>query len=801
MGKKKKAGGGDDGRKKRGRIANGDKDGMGGKARGGIVVGGVEEDDGGKNRKREEDDFLDGARLGKMDVDSFFEEAVSSGGFLGADDGSDDDGDEDDVEDDEKDSDEDEDGDGDSYASLGSEEEDVAESEARLRRQLDELSSKDPEFHRYLKDNESSLLEYGDDGEDDDGDDGDDAMEDDDDDDAGDVEDDGDDETEDGVDRTQSSEGGTKKTTARKETKKGLKRGGESKFLLTPRRLEQLERGAFGGPSSSSRTTATVRGLKRIVAAFGTACRLSDANRQDRDEYGSDDDEEGDGGKGGGGKGGGEGGKKKRKEFQITSPAVFDRLMAICLVRCHEEFHRHLLSNGERDDDDDDSDGGSDDGDDDDGEGGGGGPKKGKPEKKGESTKKGKDDAFDENKPLHPKTLAKSPNWPALRPVIESFLKSALHLLSEAGKEAELLRFVLRALSRYVPYLAAYPRLARPALRTCVRLWSAPLDTSEGHNAVRLQAFLRVRQLAVTQPYPLVEDCLKSSYLGYARRAKFGTASNVSSVLPTLTFMGNCVVELYGLDYASAYQHAFVYIRQLALHLRSAMTKKTPESRAVVCCWQYVHCLKLWVAVLCASCGGGGGAGKLPGGGGPGGGGRDEEANLLRSLAYPLAEVILGVCRLAPVAQFVPLRLHCVRLLQQLAASTGTFVPTTSLLLGVLDHREVGMKPLRGDGKGKGGKKNKSAGGGATVRGLRLPLILKLPKEGTLRTLEQLDGVLKETYVLLNREMDLYRYSPGFPEFTFSILQRLRRVSVCVCARGGALVGHSFALTLYEYFP
>jgi len=152
--------------------------------------------------------------------------------------------------------------------------------------------------------------------------------------------------------------------------------------------------------------------------------------------------------------------------------------------------------------------------------------------------------------------------------------------------------------------------------------------------------------------------------------------------------------------------------------------------------------------------------------------------------------VILGVCRLVPVAQFVPLRLHCVRLLQQLAASTGTFVPTTSLLLGVLDHREVGMKPLRGDGggggkRGKGGKKSKSAGGGATVRGLRLPLILKLPKEGTLRTLEQLDGVLKETFVLLNREMDLYRYSPGFPEFTFSILQRLRRVSVC--ARGWVL--------------
>ena len=627
VGKKKKAGG-DDGRKRGRSSAGGDSDrkGGGGKARGGIVVDDAEEDDGGKNRRREEDDFLDGARLGKMDVDSFFEEAVS-GGLLGAGDGSDDDGDDDDEEDDDDDGGSDDD----SYASLGSEEEDVAESEARLRRQLDELSSKDPEFHRYLKDNESSLLEYGDAMEDDD----DDEEEDDDEDD----EDDGDDgEMEGGVDRASSE--GTKKTTARKDKKDSpKKKGGESKFLLTPRRLEQLERGAFGGASSSpSRTAATVGGLRRIVAAFGTACRLSDANRQDREDGNGDDDDEGggegDGGKGAGGGGvGGEGGKKKkRREFQITSPAVFDRLMAICLVRCHEEFHRHLLSTGEGGEDDDDDDDDSDDGgSDEDGEegGGGGGGGRSKEEKKGkkpaekkDGSTKGKDVAFDENKPLHPKTLAKSPNWPALRPVIESFLKSALHLLSEAGKEAELLRFVLRALSRYVPYLAAYPRLARPALRTCIRLWSASLDTSEGHNAVRLQAFLRVRQLAITQPYPLVEDCLKSSYLGYARRAKFGTASNVSSVLPTLTFMGNCVVELYGLDYASAYQHAFVYIRQLALHLRSAMAKKTPESRAVVCCWQYVHCLKLWVAVLCASCGGGGGGAGKPTGGGGGGGRR-----------------------------------------------------------------------------------------------------------------------------------------------------------------------------------
>ena len=65
---------------------------------------------------------------------------------------------------------------------------------------------------------------------------------------------------------------------------------------------------------------------------------------------------------------------------------------------------------------------------------------------------------------------------------------------------------------------------------------------------------------------------------------------------------------------------------------------------------------------------------------------------------------------------------------------------------------------------------------GTDVRGLRLPLILKLPKQDTLRTAEQLDACLGEVFTLLNREIDLYRYSAGFPEFSVRICQRLRKV-------------------------
>jgi|GEM_PF-6620141 len=624
-------------------------------------------------KEREDKDFVSAGNLGDLDINSFFE-AVGKKieeGVSDSDEQNDDEASRNSIDDDIDD-----------LESLGSEEEDIAASEARLKKQLDKLAEKDPEFHTYLRENESSLLEFGDD-----------------------------------EDEDEDVDGAEEDVDEHKKPKTLTKRDDDDKFLVTPRRLESLEQSAF--------VSHSIKGLKRIISAYKTACHLSDASAQQQ----VDSDEEDV--------------PNKKREFQITSPVVFDRLMAVCLTGCCNEFRGHLMP--DKDDGDDDA----------------------SDESGGEGEEKSK---MDVNKPLNPKQFMKSSHWPTLRPYLESFLKSTLHLLSEAGKEANLLKFVLQTFANYVPFLSAFPRISKLMLKTCVKLWSAPLDTSQEYQVVRLQAFLRIRQLAITQPYPFIEDCLKMTYLSYAQRSKFGTASNVTTVLPTLTFMGNCIVELYTLDYASAYQHSFVYIRQLALHLRTALMKKTKESMAAVYCWQYMHCLKLWVAVLSAACGKHGSTESSVSSKLGGGAGKDDEANLLRSLVFPLTELILGVTRLVPISRYTPLRLHCVRLLQQLAASTESFIPTTFLLLGILDSKEIRSKPLRNDGKGK----NKSK---STVRGIRLPLILKLPKDGTLRTVEQLDSVLKETFLLLNREIDLYRFSPGFPEFTYVILQRLRKVS------------------------
>jgi nucleolar complex protein 2 len=519
----------------------------------------------------------------------------------------------------------------DSSESDDSDDEDLDAAEERMKTEMAKMKEADPEFHEFLKENEESLLEFGDEDDDDD-------MKD----------DDGDDE------------------------------GGSDKIHLTASVLASLEKGTFKSHGLKS--------LKKLVMAYKAACHLSDAADED----------------------------KGTSPYIIDSSKIFDELMLLCLNKIHEEFHYHLLRSELKEETNDKA-----------------------------PAEDNKEAVIEDDKPLNPKLLEKAERWPQLRPIIQSFFKSTLHVMSEA-KEPDLLVFVLKALAKLNRYLTPFPRLASAMLKSLAALWSAPLDTSENYQVVRLNAFLRIRQLALTQPFPFIEDILKKTYLAYAKRAKFGTGASVSSVLPTLTFMGNCLCELYSLDHHSSYQHAFVYIRQLALLLRTAMHKKTKEAMQQVYHWQYLHCLKLWVAVLCDS--------------------TIEEDSLLRSLVYPLTEVIMGTIRFTPSpTRNLPYRFHCIRLLQQLAAFSHTFIPTSALLLESLDLKEWYLHP----------KKTKKA-----ENPPQMELLLKLgSKEDALRTHEQLQASMNAFFALLNRDIELYRFSAGFPEYSSRIIQRLRTFS------------------------
>lgn len=70
-----------------------------------------------------------------------------------------------------------------------------------------------------------------------------------------------------------------------------------------------------------------------------------------------------------------------------------------------------------------------------------------------------------------------------------------------------------------------------------------------------------------------------------------------------------------------------------------------------------------------------------------------------RPLAYPLTQIISGVARLVPSARYFPLRVKCAKMLNLIAASTGTFIPVSMLLLDMLEMKELNRPPAGGVSK------------------------------------------------------------------------------------------------------
>lgn len=70
----------------------------------------------------------------------------------------------------------------------------------------------------------------------------------------------------------------------------------------------------------------------------------------------------------------------------------------------------------------------------------------------------------------------------------------------------------------------------------------------------------------------------------------------------TIQLLSNCVVELFSLNPQSSYQFIFVYLRQLAIHLRQAILSKTAEAVSGVYNWQFMNCMRLIASLLSNHC-------------------------------------------------------------------------------------------------------------------------------------------------------------------------------------------------------
>ncbi|XP_011554611.3 nucleolar complex protein 2 homolog [Plutella xylostella] len=249
-----------------------------------------------------------------------------------------------------------------------------------------------------------------------------------------------------------------------------------------------------------------------------------------------------------------------------------------------------------------------------------------------------------------------------------AYLSDLLKLLGGVTS-TNILTVLLKHLHQMSVYVACFGRISKQSLKRLITLWSS------GEETVRVLAFLCILRITRNQQTSLLELVLKAMYLTYVKNCKFVSPST----WPGINFMRRSLVEMFTLDLNISYQHVFLYIRQLAIHLRNAIVVQKLENRQAVYNWQFVNSLHLWAELLGATAG------------------RPQ----LQPLVYPLVMVITNTIRLVPTHQYYPLRFHCVEILIKLSKEANTFIPILPHLVEVLTsydfnkrHKKVSMKPL-----------------------------------------------------------------------------------------------------------
>ncbi|KAK8916008.1 hypothetical protein KSP39_PZI022730 [Platanthera zijinensis] len=333
--------------------------------------------------------------------------------------------------------------------------------------------------------------------------------------------------------------------------------------------------------------------------------------------------------------------------------------------------------------------------------------------------------------------------WKAHGSLMRLYLGNTLHILNEMTDE-QMISFTLKRLIASTVFLAAFPVLLRKYIRVVLHTWGT------GTGALPVVSFLFMRDLCVRLGSDCLDSCLKGMYKAYIMNCKLPKHIS-SSKLQHINFLGNCVSELYGLDPLSAYQHAFVSIRQLAVILRGTINErgsqvhfnadpllthefKKKKSYQKVYDWQFIFCLELWTKVISTY---------------------SSEADF-GPLAYPLTQIIYGVATLVPTARYFPLRLRCIRMMNCIAGATERFIPVSSLLLDMLEMKVLSSCPTGGVGKA-----------------VDMQCVKKLDKQ-TLKTRSFQEVCIYSIVEELAEHFAQWSYSIAFFELSFITLVRLR---------------------------
>ncbi|BEI82314.1 hypothetical protein CcaverHIS002_0301820 [Cutaneotrichosporon cavernicola] len=338
--------------------------------------------------------------------------------------------------------------------------------------------------------------------------------------------------------------------------------------------------------------------------------------------------------------------------------------------------------------------------------------------------------------------------------LILSHFSTLLHLLkslpstpSALGEEEEgaggLLALAVSESAKLLPWVLGARKHVRAYLKTLLELWSSASDS------VRVASFLAIRRMFVAGDEAIKDICLRNIYKALLPPLRLTSVHT----LPSLNLMKNSASELYQLEPALSYQHAFTFIRMLAVHLRNVVRSSTAGKAGedgaafrAVYNWAFVHAIDFWSQVLSGAAGTETQAAR---------GGLESP---LKPLIYPLVQVALGVVRLLPSSRYFPLRFHILSSLIRLVSLTGTYIPLAPFLLEILDSAEF----------------RKANPKKATLKPLDMAYVIRAPAAYPKTRVYQ-EGLGEELVWLLSEYHATLATDVAFPEIALPVVLSIRR--------------------------
>ncbi|XP_067931407.1 nucleolar complex protein 2 homolog isoform X2 [Watersipora subatra] len=340
---------------------------------------------------------------------------------------------------------------------------------------------------------------------------------------------------------------------------------------------------------------------------------------------------------------------------------------------------------------------------------------------------------------------SKCKRWPELKMVVKSYLTALLVLLKNLASP-DVINAVLKHITLLTGYIACMPKQTRLYVKAMISIWSTGEETS------RVLSFLSLLRLLRLKQEDLLEKTLKAMYMAYVRNCKFTSPT----LLPMINFMQHSLIEIFRLDPLLGYQYTFVYIRQLAIHLRNAMASKKKEAYQAVYNWQFIHSCSLYARLVSAM-------------------NTDENVSQLK---FPLIQIIIGVIRLIPTARFYPLRFQCIRMLNLISLKTGTYIPTLTHTLEVIEITDLQKKMSR-----------------MNTRPIDFSCTLKLSKSQTQDRAFK-DGLMDQVYELTFDSLIPFSHTLSFPELVIPVIHQMKQfVKTCKIANFNKLFKQLIAKT------